>query len=272
MTAHTPPHKQICPTTINTPLQQIKLPTVEVECMDSSKHIAQVLQVSRYKLYAMSRSNIETDIEFKPSPFYKIQRQIDMKVCDSKAPLVRVRTNLTNSKGMDSHRHQVQLNIKTAEHPELLNLDSNTRVMVFCATGSGLGRQDIAFPHPSELKVNSVDSKQNLRGTKNKPGTTRPVDITKMLRLNLPKYQNTVEFIYALTKEAGSFQVRMHIPSLPHHHLSFCYSQHSLPRLRVLIRLTEILPSHQLGQNDPCGRASEESGYWNQDNQRLCDQ
>lgn len=160
---------------------------------------------------ATNESNTQPDIEFKPSPFYRIQKQIDIKVCDSKAPRSNIRHNLTDSQGMDSHRHQVQLNVKTAEHPELHNLDSNTRVMVFCATGSGLGRQDIAFPHPSELKVNGVDIKGNLRGLKNKPGTTRPVDITDMLRLKLPKYSNVVEFVYALTKEACSSQVRFQI-------------------------------------------------------------
>lgn len=46
--------------------------------------------------------------------------------------------------------------------------------------------------------------KANLRGLKNKPGSTRPVDITKELRLNLPNYSNTVEMTYALTSKAGT--------------------------------------------------------------------
>jgi E3 SUMO-protein ligase PIAS1 len=74
--------------------------------------------------------------------------------------------------------------------------------MVFCAA-EGHGRQDIAFPHQSEIKVNGGEVKANLRGLKNKPGSTRPVDITKELRLNLPTYSNTVEMTYALTSKVG---------------------------------------------------------------------
>jgi E3 SUMO-protein ligase PIAS1 len=70
--------------------------------------------------------------------------------------------------------------------------------MVFCAT-EGHGRQDIAFPHQSEIKVNGGEVKANLRGLKNKPGSTRPVDITKDLRLKVPTYVNTIEMTYALT-------------------------------------------------------------------------
>jgi E3 SUMO-protein ligase PIAS1 len=79
--------------------------------------------------------------------------------------------------------------------------------MVFCA-GEGHGRQDIAFPHQSEIKVNGGEIKANLRGLKNKPGSTRPVDITKELRLNIVAYNNNVEMTYALTsKVGGSSQV-----------------------------------------------------------------
>jgi E3 SUMO-protein ligase PIAS1 len=74
--------------------------------------------------------------------------------------------------------------------------------MVFCAT-EGHGRQDIAFPHQSEIKVNGGEVKANLRGLKNKPGSTRPVDITKELRLKIPTYINNVEMTYALTTKAS---------------------------------------------------------------------
>jgi E3 SUMO-protein ligase PIAS1 len=72
--------------------------------------------------------------------------------------------------------------------------------MVFCAADTH-GRQDIAFPHQSEVKVNGGEIKANLRGLKNKPGSTRPVDITKELRLNVPNYVNNVELTYALTSK-----------------------------------------------------------------------
>lgn len=74
--------------------------------------------------------------------------------------------------------------------------------MVFCAA-EGHGRQDIAFPHQSEIKVNGGEVKANLRGLKNKPGSTRPVDITKELRLKVSTYTNNVEMTYALTNKAS---------------------------------------------------------------------
>lgn len=76
--------------------------------------------------------------------------------------------------------------------------------MVFCA-GGNTGTQDIAFPHQSELKVNGGDIKANLRGLKNKIGSTRPVDITDSLRLRPANYTNTVEFTYALTNKVIAY-------------------------------------------------------------------
>ena len=58
---------------------------------------------------------------------------------------------------------------------------------------------DIAFPHNVELKCNGDEIKANLRGLKNRPGSTRPVDITSMLRMKPANYPNSVEMVYALT-------------------------------------------------------------------------
>jgi E3 SUMO-protein ligase PIAS1 len=86
--------------------------------------------------------------------------------------------------------------------------EPSLRVMVFCAA-EGHGQQDIAFPHQSEIKVNGGEVKANLRGLKNRPGSTRPVDITKELRLKTSNntYTNTVEMTYALTNKVGESQV-----------------------------------------------------------------
>ncbi|KAM0448126.1 hypothetical protein ACHAQK_000105 [Fusarium lateritium] len=130
-------------------------------------------------------------LSFKPSPFYQIEAQAgDVKACDV----------------MQSHRNTVTYPIRLEDHPALQKCvnDTSYRVMVFCA-GDCLGTQEIAFPHQSELKVNGGEMKANLRGLKNKPGSTRPVDITKALRLR-PKYTNNVDFTYALTSKAGPSQ------------------------------------------------------------------
>lgn len=105
---------------------------------------------------------------------------------------------------MQSHRNCVSVQIRPNDNPQLSECvtDKSMRVMVFCAT-ENTGVQDIAFPHQSELKVNGGDVKANLRGLKNKPGSTRPVDITDLLRLKIPSYANNIEFTYALTNKAG---------------------------------------------------------------------
>ncbi|KAG0648284.1 E3 SUMO-transferase plil [Hyphodiscus hymeniophilus] len=124
-------------------------------------------------------------LDFKPSPFYKFHEQVG----ETKTLEV-----------MANHRHASSVTLRTNQSAALAKVvtDPSYRVMVFCA-GDNHGRQDIAFPHQSEVKVNTGDVKANLRGLKNKPGSTRPVDITKELRLKVPNYNNTVELTYALT-------------------------------------------------------------------------
>lgn len=75
--------------------------------------------------------------------------------------------------------------------------------MVFCAADTGLNHfsaSDVAFPHQVELKVNLDDVKANLRGLKNKPGSTRPADITSFIRKKAG-YNNQVTMTYALTQK-----------------------------------------------------------------------
>lgn len=105
---------------------------------------------------------------------------------------------------MSQHRNSISLPIKLNDHTSLQNCidDKSYRVMVFCASDN-TGVHDIAFPHQSELRVNGGDIKANLRGLKNKPGSTRPVDITSSLRLR-PNYSNNIEFTYALTNKVGN--------------------------------------------------------------------
>ena len=117
---------------------------------------------------------------------------------------------------MQHHRHTVKITLRPADHPALQTLKASPtlRVMVLCAAEKD-GQQDIAFPHQSEIKVNTGEIKANLRGLKNKPGSTRPVDITKELRCSPASYANTIEMTYALTTKAGGgFQVSCLNPNL----------------------------------------------------------
>lgn len=85
---------------------------------------------------------------------------------------------------------------------DMLTADPTTRAMIYCAPDamSSFSRVDIEFPHQIEIKVNQDEVKANLRGLKNKPGTTRPVDITSMLR-HKTGYNNHMVVTYALTKK-----------------------------------------------------------------------
>ncbi|PSR94206.1 PINIT domain-domain-containing protein [Coniella lustricola] len=125
-------------------------------------------------------------LSFKHSPFYRVVDRVgNIHVCEP----------------MEHHRFSINVGIQAQENPLLQQCtrDKSLRVMVFCAT-SNVDAQNISFPHQSELKVNGEDVKANLRGLKNKPGSTRPVDITDLLRLKIAAYRNSLEFTYALTK------------------------------------------------------------------------
>ncbi|KAL2262097.1 hypothetical protein VTK26DRAFT_2499 [Humicola hyalothermophila] len=127
-------------------------------------------------------------ILFKPSPFYETKYQVG---------------DIRPLEVMAAHRNSERISLRVQDHPALqqcLLPDRTMRVMVFCAAGN-LGTQDIAFPYQCELKVNGGDIKANLRGLKNKPGSTRPVDITDSLRLRPATYTNNVEITYALTQK-----------------------------------------------------------------------
>ena len=106
---------------------------------------------------------------------------------------------------LTSHRHTTEVNISVGIFGILQRCltEPSLKVMIFCAGGS-LGTQEIAFPHQCEIKVNGGEVKANLRGLKGKPGSTRPVDITHLLRFKPPTYNNRLEFMYALTNKVDT--------------------------------------------------------------------
>lgn len=116
----------------------------------------------------------------------------------------------------DTTKVPVNLNADVAEQ---LQHDRNVRVMVFCAADNNLpafAQLDIAFPQQVELKCNLDEVKANLRGLKNKPGSTRPADITPFIRKKVG-YLNEVQMTYALTQK-----VRLPLPGQGFSVLSYC--------------------------------------------------
>lgn len=111
-------------------------------------------------------------------------------------PIVREQTR-------DSAELKVNLSANVAQQ---LQSDPNSRIMVYGAADNGMAqysRCDIAFPHQVELKVNFDEVKANLRGLKNKSGTTRPADITNYIRKK-PGFPNVVTLTYALNQKASA--------------------------------------------------------------------
>ncbi|EIT80401.1 Zn-finger transcription factor [Aspergillus flavus] len=126
-------------------------------------------------------------LNFKESPFYTVFQQL--------TPVVECKVR---EQTRDSVELRVVLNQDMASR---LQADPNLRVMVYCAADTGLNqytKSDIAFPHQVELKANLDEVKANLRGLKNKPGTTRPADVTDYIRKK-PGYPNHIVMTYALT-------------------------------------------------------------------------
>ncbi|BCS17962.1 SUMO ligase siz1 [Aspergillus puulaauensis] len=134
-----------------------------------------------------SQGSASGPLNFKDSPFYRVIKQL---------------TPTVECKAREHTRDSVELKILLdTDIASRLLADSKLRVMVFCAADTGLNqftKSDITFPHQVELKANLDEVKANLRGLKNKPGTTRPADITNYIRKKAG-YTNHVVMTYALT-------------------------------------------------------------------------
>ncbi|KAH8895150.1 hypothetical protein GQ53DRAFT_79339 [Thozetella sp. PMI_491] len=138
-----------------------------------------------YRAQSAASSYAQQGFSFKKSPFFEVLHRVgQLRTCEA----------------MTQHRATINFTFKAPDDPLLQSTltDPSLKVMVLCAAAN-TGVQEISFPHQSELKVNGDDAKANLRGLKNKPGSTRPADITQHLRLNKSAASNSVDFTYALT-------------------------------------------------------------------------
>lgn len=155
----------------------------------------------------------QSDKLFKNTPFYTIETRIGpLNTCPGKSAPGPLGTllgalsliGLTLFQVMNNHRNSITVTLKASDYPELSRCATNLpdKVMLFCGS-QNTGPQEIEFPHQSEIKVNGEDIKHNLRGLKNKPGSTHPVDITPFLRIK-PSYINNIEFTYALTSKVNT--------------------------------------------------------------------
>ncbi|KAI4200658.1 MAG: hypothetical protein LQ350_003799 [Teloschistes chrysophthalmus] len=151
----------------------------------------------RMKVLELAKQHSDYSIArlmFKESPFYTILQNLT-PVQECKA-LVREATR----------DHVDSKIIFRSEIAEKFTLDPDLRVMIFCASEpvSQFSKLDVTFPYQVEIKVNMDEVKANLRGLKNKPGSTRPADITTLLRKRA-NYDNTMSLTYALTHKKFYF-------------------------------------------------------------------
>jgi E3 SUMO-protein ligase PIAS1 len=87
--------------------------------------------------------------------------------------------------------------------------DERLRLLMYCGNSNGLAPYspvDVAFPNQVEVKVNEDEVKHNFKGLKNKPGTTKPADITSKVRAK-PGYKNSLSVTYALTTKRHTYVV-----------------------------------------------------------------
>jgi len=113
---------------------------------------------------------------------------------------------------MPSNRHTVPTAVSLSSSVvDRLRTDSSLRVMLYCATPTLTSTYqrsdvDIAFPNQLEVKMNQEEVKSNYKGLKNKPGTTKPADLTSFIR-KTPNYANNLTVTYALTSKVKSSHV-----------------------------------------------------------------
>lgn len=81
---------------------------------------------------------------------------------------------------------------------------------------------DISFPQQLEIKVSGEEVKANFKGLKNKPGSTRPADITAFIKKQA-NYVNNIAVTYALTHKVVMI-ISLH-PSLTFPHIRLMKSR-----------------------------------------------
>lgn len=134
----------------------------------------------------------------------------------NKSPFFEIRDLLLNNVTLETsptHRQNIskRLTMNEAQCTRLRS-DPTLRVLLFCALEQPLApytRLDVAFPSQIEVRVNQEEVKANYKGLKNKPGSTRPADITDLLRTTPANYSNNIAITYALTQKKYNMFVYM---------------------------------------------------------------
>ncbi|KAI7363258.1 hypothetical protein KC354_g6633 [Hortaea werneckii] len=143
---------------------------------------------------------------FKSSPFYEIIETV--------LPL----QELPVGAEMPQNRHTVKntINLNAEQCSRIAN--DGMRLLLYCGVTASMNPYqtvDVAFPNQIEVKVNGDDVKANFKGLKNKPGSTKPADLTDRFRTRPVGYDNQITLTYALTTKRYSYMIYLvrHIKS-----------------------------------------------------------
>ncbi|PSK53061.1 hypothetical protein B9Z65_3261 [Elsinoe australis] len=136
-------------------------------------------------------------LSFKQSPFYHIQEAL---------------TPVQDLTEMPQNRHQISYPIVLSENViQRVRENPSLKIMLYCTATTLLSQydaSDVSFPSQIDLRVNSDEVRHNFKGLKNKPGTTKPVDLTQFLR-KTARYQNMMTINYALTSKKYSWVINL---------------------------------------------------------------
>ena len=137
---------------------------------------------------------------------------------------------------IQSNRSTLNLPVKLSEEVcQRLRNDNSVRIYLFGASdpfAGPHGRNDIAFPQQLDVRINQEEFRANFKGLKNKPGSTRPADITSFVRKQ-PTYSNNIAITYALTSK--KFQV-----------VAMLVKKHSIDHLVSLIQKRGVISKERV--------------------------
>lgn len=146
-------------------------------------------------------------VTFRNTTFYRILRPLTMVIeCRGKDNKGLSQENMLTEAARETTRDTARATVNLSQDVvDQMHKDPTIRIMVYCAgeTYPGSLREcDISFPHRVELKCNGEEIRANLTGLKNKPGSTRPADVTPFIKKRAG-HPNSVEMIYALTSKVS---------------------------------------------------------------------
>ncbi|KAF8471940.1 PINIT domain-containing protein [Kalaharituber pfeilii] len=124
---------------------------------------------------------------FKSSPFYSILERL---------------SSVYPAPAMNSHRNTIKMVVNLNQNQVTALVHKQAKALLYCgAIDSPHNDIEVGFPAQVEVRVNDQPIPQSqLRGLKNKPGSTRPPDITHLLIKSVGAINNKYAIVVNLVK------------------------------------------------------------------------